>query len=76
MAGVKDRASREAIDSQISNARTPKKSKKNLATIKILVIEYTRINQKVIVQQLKGLGKADCVNNGQKVNGSLRVSEL
>jgi CheY-like chemotaxis protein len=40
---------------------------KSLESIKILVVEDTRINQKVIQQQLKRLGcTADCVNNGQE----------
>ncbi len=40
---------------------------KSLESLKILVVEDTRINQKVIQQQLKRLGcTADCVNNGQE----------
>lgn len=41
--------------------------KKPLETLKILVVEDTKINQKVVLQQLKRLNcTADCVNNGQE----------
>lgn len=47
-----------------------------LASLKILVVEDTRINQKVIQQQLKRLGcYADCVNNGQEALEQLELMD-
>lgn len=48
----------------------------NLASLKILVVEDTRVNQKVIQQQLKRLGcHADCVNNGQEALDQLELMD-
>lgn len=47
-----------------------------LASLKILVVEDTRVNQKVIQQQLKRLGcHADCVNNGQEALDQLELMD-
>ncbi len=49
---------------------------KSLESLKILVVEDTRINQKVIQQQLKRLGcTADCVNNGQEALNQLDAAD-
>ncbi len=51
----------------ITDNQQTETERKSLESLKILVVEDTRINQKVIQQQLKRLGcTADCVNNGQE----------
>lgn len=64
----------EASDS-IRERLAKKHQPESLDTLKILVVEDTKINQKVILQQLKRLKcTADCVNNGQEALDRLQLN--
>lgn len=66
----------ELTRSPISENSPPKNPPKSLQEIDILIVEDTKINQKVILQQLKRLGyAADCVNNGQEALDRLESAD-
>jgi CheY-like chemotaxis protein len=64
----------EAADS-MRESLAKKNQPASLEDLKILVVEDTKINQKVILQQLKRLKcTADCVNNGQEALDLLQLN--
>lgn len=63
----------ETVDTDSETPPSPPESPTRMPGGKVLVVEDTHINQKVVMNQLKLLGyRAACVNNGQEALDQLR----
>ncbi len=64
------------ISATISNFQAKIKASNQQYALKILLVEDTRINQKVVLNQLDSLGfQADCANDGQEALDKMKEQE-